>query len=200
MVSYRKKYSPQVESHPARDDDAPVAASPRPSAAAPPPAVEHPDPPALEERPPEETAAKNAIQERLAEMREAEQHAHESVHAPHAPEPQRQQQPEMPASVQKWLAEHPQYMNPNDPIAAAEINLAAMKCVREGLTWDDDKFLPSMERHLGIAPSNGKHLPASEPASPPRAPMPAPRQPAPQRFASGQPPAAPPSREGYGFI
>src|SRR6516165_4790111 len=80
MVSYRKKYSPQVESPPRDNDDAPVVASPRPSAAAPPAtAVDHPEPPVLEERPPEEVAAKNAIQERLREMTEAEAHARQPV-------------------------------------------------------------------------------------------------------------------------
>src|SRR5262249_32036745 len=70
---------------------------------------------------------------------------------------QQQQQPEMPAHVAKWLAEHPQYMDPNDQIAQVEISLATMKATRDGLTWNDDGFLPSIERHLGISPAvNGQ--------------------------------------------
>jgi hypothetical protein len=98
----------------------------------------------------------------------------------------------MPSSVRKWLSEHPQYMNPNDHIAQAELNLATMKCVRDGLTWNDDNFLPNIERHLGIAQSNGKNLPRNEPQPPPY--NGATPRPLPQR-QSVQPPAAAPSRE-----
>src|SRR5215831_20092483 len=66
------------------------------------------------------------------------------------PPPQQTQQPEMPAAVAKWLAEHPEYTNPNDQIAQVEISLATMKAARDGLTWNDDDFLPAIERHLGL--------------------------------------------------
>jgi len=128
-------------------------------------------------------------------MQAAEQHVqHERVEQPRAAEPQREQ-PEMPPRVAKWLSEHPQYMNPNDEIAQAEINLAARKCIRDGLTWDHDDFLPSMERHLGIA--QGKHLPPSEPVSPPYNGASPRTQPAPPRQSNVQPPPAPPTREGW---
>src|SRR5262249_50318922 len=150
LASLRRKYQTHVELP--RHDDAPVGAAARPSAAAPPPVTEHAAPPEdLKQEAPEKVAAQEAIRSRLAEMENAERGVAHPVEPPRAPEPRQQPQPEMPASVRKWLSEHPQYMNPKDEIAQAEINLAAQKCIRDGLTWNDDDFLPSMERHLGIA-------------------------------------------------
>jgi len=69
--------------------------------------------------------------------------------------------------VAKWLAEHPEYTDPNDQIAQVEISLATMKATRDGLTWNDDDFLPSIERHLGLRPAatNGAHVRAARPES-----------------------------------
>jgi hypothetical protein len=52
-----------------------------------------------------------------------------------------------------------------------------MKCVRDGLTWNDDNFIPAIERHLGFRqqpqpqpqqrqpqPNGNGHAPASAPA------------------------------------
>src|SRR5262245_117551 len=97
---------------------------------------------------------------------------------------QRQQQaPQMPEHVAKWLAEHPQYVDPTDAVAQAELNLATQKCVRDGLTWDDSNFIGSLERHLGLrsnghAAGNGQVETA--PAQPSRNPAPAVARPQPQ--------------------
>src|SRR5262249_33853591 len=96
---------------------------------------------------------------------------------PQAAEPQQQhpQQPAMPAHVEKWLADHPQYMDPNDQVAQAEIYTATLKCNRDGKSWDQPDFLPTLERHLGIAPATNGHAqqrpverPTPAPAAPPR--------------------------------
>jgi len=152
-----------------------------------------PPEPAVESSPAEE-AAKNALRQRLKEMEVAESLQQQRQQPPQAPQ---QQQPEMPAHVQKWLSEHPQYMDPDDQISQAEINLATMKCVRDGLNWNDDDFLPSIERHLGIAPrTNGyaESKPTPQPTNhtPPR---PAVSQRPPAARPSAVPVSAPPTRE-----
>src|SRR5262249_55867475 len=101
--------------------------------------------------------------------------------------------------VQKWLSEHPEYCDPNDQVAQAEIHLATVKCMRDGKTWNDDDFLPSIERHLGIAPrSNGQtqQRPIERPSPAPAAP---PRYEAPPRQRSTAPVSAPPSRDVPSF-
>src|SRR6516164_6378652 len=206
MVSYRKKYSPQVESPPRDNDDAPVVASPRPSAAAPPAtAVDHPEPPVLEERPPEEVAAKNAIQERLREMTEAEAHARQPVEQ-RAAESSSRQTPEefidhldVPETTKKWLKRHPEVVT--DSALGQEVRaLHNTARRRAGGEEFSENYFRAMDDLLGFEPAgNGRHLPPSEPVrppyngAPPRAQAPTPR-PAPQRF-TGQPPAAPPTRE-----
>jgi hypothetical protein len=199
MASLRKKYQQHVESD-HRDDDEPVAASPRPSAAAPPPAVEHPEPPALEERPPEEVAAKNAIQERLREMTEAEARAREPVEQPRAAEPQQpasqtaeeqfeQAISRFPPRIQQWCRKDPRLLHDPERIAQAQYShhRAARECGAEGT----DAYYDRMEALLGLTPrANGTPPPQS--VAPPRAPTP---RPAPQ--FTGQPPPAPPTRQNF---
>src|SRR5215467_3859634 len=186
MASLRKKYSAAGPRQ-----DGPSVTVPPTGAARLPDAVADPKPPEMPEtESPVDAAAKNALRERLREMENAEALSRrQPQQQPHAAEPQQQQpqQPAMPAHVQEWLSRHPQYTDSNDQIAQAEINLATMKCVRDGLTWNDDNFLPSIERHLGIAPrANGQsqHRP------------PAPRsEPVRQQQRSNVPMSAPPHRE-----
>ena len=193
MASLRKRYQ-TTESK-----DAPVMSPPEVTAAELPPAVE----PKPIEQPETESAAdkaaKTALQDRLKEMERAEglQRQQQQPQPAAAPPPQ-EQQPAMPAAVAKWLAAHPQYTDPNDQIAQVEISLATMKAARDGLTWNDDDFLPSIERHLGIAPRTNGHVesrPTPQPANSARgAPNLAPprQQPAPRMSAAV---SAPPSRE-----
>jgi len=189
MASLRKRYQGRVEAS-GRQDGPPVTTPPT-GAAKLPDAVADPKPLEMPEaESPVDAAAKNALRERLREMESAEalSRRQPQQQPQYAAEPQQQQpqQPAMPAHVQEWLSRHPQYTDPNDQIAQAEINLATMKCVRDGLTWNDDNFLPSIERHLGIAPrANGQsqHRP------------PAPRsEPVRQQQRSNVPMSAPPTR------
>jgi len=156
MASIRKRYADRVE--------APPVTAPPTGAAKLPDAVVDAKPPEMPEtESPVDKAAKEAIalQLRLREMERAEQLNREAAQPPpHAAEPPQQQQPAMPAHVATWLAEHPQYMDPNDAVAQAEIHLATVKCMRDGKTWNDSDFIPTIERHLGLAPrSNGAHRP-----------------------------------------
>jgi len=204
MASLRKKYQPVESSH--RDDDAPVAASPRPTAAAPPPAVEeHPEPPKLEERPPEEIAARAAIQSRLAEMQEAR----EPVEQPHAAEPlPRQQTPEefidhldVPETTKKWLKKHPEVIT--DSALGQEVRaLHNTARRRAGGEEFSENYFRAMDNLLGFeSAENARHLPPSEPVRPPYNGAPPraqpPRQPSPGPRVSTQPPAAPPTREAF---
>src|SRR5262249_6543734 len=104
------------------------------------------------------------------------------------------QAPEMPAAVQKWLVEHPEFLS--DAVAQAELNLATMKAVRAGKTWHDSDFIDTVERYLGLrqqAPTNGN---GHDRATPMSAPTPAPRHSMPlgQQY-SGPAVSAPPSRD-----
>src|SRR5215831_16409584 len=126
MASIRKRYADRV--------DAPPVTAPPTGAAKLPDAVvdaKPPEMPATES--PVDKAAKDAIalQLRLREMERAEQLNREAVQPPPPPpqaaEPQAPQQPAMPAHIEKWLAEHPQYCDRNDQIAQTEISLATMK-------------------------------------------------------------------------
>jgi hypothetical protein len=176
MASYRKKYTEQAADSPAP----PAAAEP-----APPVAETKPPEPVEIERNPADAAASSAIKQRLQEMEAAQAHTQE--HARQQREAIQQQQPpqpEMPEAVRQWLSEHPQYCDPNDVIAQHEIQLASMKCARDGLTWERPEFIPTIERHLGLRQepppvTNGNGHAPSEPVnfvSPPPQ-----RQPAPQR-------------------
>ena len=167
MASIRKRYADRV-------DAPPVTAPPTGAAKLPDPVVDAKPPEMPETESPVDKAAKEAIalQLRLKEMERAEQLNREAVQQPppQAAEPQQQQsQQSTPAHIEKWLAEHPQYMDRNDAIAQTEISLATMKATRDGLTWNDDDFLPSIERYLGIAPrGNGHAQQRPAPAAPPR--------------------------------
>jgi len=196
MASIRKRYADRV-------DAPPVTAPPTGAAKLPDPVVDAkpPEMPATES--PVDKAAKDAIalQLRLREMERAEQLNREAVQQPppQAAEPP-QQQSAMPAHIEKWLAEHPQYCDRNDQIAQTEISLATMKATRDGLTWNDDEFLPSIERYLGIAPRSNGHAeqrpierPAPAPAAPPRYAAP------PRQQRSTAPVSAPPSRDVPSF-
>src|SRR5262245_40957439 len=171
MASLRKR-SNRVE---ASDNGPPVSTPPEVTAAELPEPVADPKPPEpIESKSAADAAASSAIEDRLAEMERAESLARQGQQPPqqHVAEPQQEQQPEMPPRVQEWLSRHPQYMDPNDQIAQVEISLATMKCTRDGLTWNDDDFLPSIERHLGLrqAQGNGHAAPTVQQAT--RAPAP----------------------------
>jgi hypothetical protein len=202
MASLRKRYVDRIEAGP-RQDEPPVMTPPV-SAAKLPDAVEpkSAEPLVVENPDPVRKAEKDAIalQLRLREMERAEVLQKEAIERhqqqpPHAAEPPQQPQPPaMPAHVQEWLSRHPQYTDPHNRIAQLEINLATEKCVRDGLTWNDDAFLPSIERHLGIAPrTNGgqsQHRPIERPSAPAAHEVP-PRQ----QQRSSVPMSAPPTRE-----
>jgi hypothetical protein len=198
MASLRKK--PVVESR----DAPPVSTVPIGAAKLPPKAAETETKPVEIEQPdPVAAAEKQALKQRLAEVENAEAltRAAVSQSPPRAAEPQ---QLVVPEAVERWLAEHPQYTNPNDAVAQAEIHLANMKTIRDGKTWDHPDFIPTIERHLGIAPTpdhgrgqagNGQsgpvqiERPSPAPTSP-RYEAPAPRQ----RTYSGPTVSAPPTR------
>jgi hypothetical protein len=187
MASLRKKYQESVTTAPSASAKLPdPVADPKP-----------PKMPETTESPAEE-AGKAALRQRLQEMERAEQLTRQAQQPPpHAAEPPQEQQPQqpMPAHIERWLAEHPQYMDPNDPVAQAEIYTATLKCNRDGKKWDQADFIPALERHLGIAPrSNGQVQ--SRPIEKPSAPA-APRYDAPvrQQQRSSVPMSAPPTRE-----
>jgi hypothetical protein len=198
MASLRKKYADHVEVGAPRQDEPPVSVPPtgaaklpdEPAADVKPPPEEMPEP----KESPADAAAKHAMRERLREMETAETLSRQAQQPPqYAAEPQQQpqqpQQPAVPAHVERWLAAHPQYLDPNDHVAQAEIHLATVKCMRDGKMWDDADFLPTIERHLGLRQqlqpqSNGNRM---------QQPAPAPR-PAPARQYSA-PVSAPPTRE-----
>src|SRR5215831_2147790 len=187
MASLRKKYS-TFEAGP-RQDEPPVTSPP---AAEPPPAVETKPPEPLATQSPADAASSSAIKDRLEEMVRAEGLQHQRQQQPPPPPPQQQ---EVPAAVAKFLAENPRFMDPNDAVSQAEIYTATLKANRDGLKWDDDNFIPAIQRHLGI--SNGhaerhKNIIPNENNDPPRPAAP-PRQPA--RPMSGPPVSAPPTRQ-----
>src|SRR5262249_26030516 len=127
------------------------------------------------------------------EMHRAEQFARQQQQPPQHAEQQEPKQPAMPAHVQEWLSRHPQYMDPNNRIALLEINLATEKCLRDGLTWNDDNFIPSIERLLVFPPSTNEQTESSRPAPPPpQRPMTVDR---PAARPMSAPVSAPPTRE-----
>src|SRR5262245_13507981 len=122
MASLRKKYQAQFGSPLGRDNEPPVQSPPAVTAAELPPAVEPKPIEQIETQSPAEAAGAAAIKARLAEMERAEkfvqgaaQHQQRLATEP----PQQPQSQAMPPAVQKWLAEHPQYLDPNDQVAAA---------------------------------------------------------------------------------
>jgi hypothetical protein len=193
MASMRKKY---IEAGP-RQDGPPVTTAPTGAAKLPDPVVD-PKPPEMPEttESPADAAAKSALRERLREMENAETLTRQAQQPPpHAAEPPQQQQPQppaMPAHIEKWLAEHPEYMNPNDHVAQAEIYTATLKCNRDGKSWDQPDFIPTLERHLGLRQQQPRPQPQ------PQQPQPQPRYEAPparQQQRSNVPMSAPPTRE-----
>jgi len=193
MASLRKKYQQEGSR-----DEPPVSSPPEVTAAELPPlaadAGKPPEMPASEA--PVEVAARNALKARLAEMQNAEAITREAVQQQpqYASEPQQPRQPEIPAAVAKFLAEYPRYTDPNDAIAQAEIYTATLKCNRDGKSWDQPDFIPTLERHLGIAPAgNGQPQPQPQPQ-----PRPQPQQrnaEAPRSRVSAASVSAPPTRE-----
>jgi hypothetical protein len=162
--------------------------------------VADPKPPEMQTtESPADAAAKDAIalQLRLKEMEHAERLQKEAIQQPppHAAEPPQPQQPAMPAHIERWLAEHPEYTNPNDHVAQAEIYTATLKCNRDGKSWDQPDFLPTLERHLGLRREQPRPQPSNGNAAP--TPPPAPRYEAPprQQQRSTVPMSAPPTRE-----
>src|SRR5262249_879674 len=143
---------------------------------------------------PAEEAGKNRLREELRKMENADALQHQQQPPPQPPQ---QQQQEVPAAVAKFLAENPQYADPNDTIAQGEIYVATLKAGRDGLKWDDDNFIPAIKHHLGIAPrTNGSSVRAEPTESTDkneRRPAAPPRQPAPLRMSV--PVSAPPTRQ-----
>src|SRR5262245_6172236 len=138
MASLRKRYRPNLESPIARNEP-PVSVPPAVTAAELPPAVEPKPIEQIETQSPADAAGTAAIKARLAEMERAEGLVQGAAQHQQRPPPQ-QQPPQMPVAVQKWLLEHPQYTDPNDQVAAAEIHLATLRCLRDKLTWDHPDF------------------------------------------------------------
>jgi len=154
MASVRRKYQSQL----AAKDESPVTTTPQETAAKlPEPAVDAKPPEPITTESPADVAAKNSLRDRLREMEQAEGFAREAVQQQRQQPQQQQQPPAMPAAVEKWLIEHPEYTDPNDHVAQAEIYTATLKCSRDGKDWDQPDFIPTLERHLGIAPAtNGQ--------------------------------------------
>jgi hypothetical protein len=200
MSSLRKRYADRIEASSVKDEP-PVTTVPEGTAAKlPEPAADVKPPPEMPEtkESPGDIAARQALRDRLREMERADQLSRQAAQPPpqYATEPQQQQQPAMPAHVEKWLAAHPQYTNPDDAVAQAEIYTATLKCNRDGKTWDQPDFIPALERHLGLT-GNGhaqnrpieSRPPVTAPAAPPRS------EPVRQQTRSAAPVSAPPSRE-----
>jgi len=200
MASIRKRYADRVEAPPVTAPPTSAAKLPDPVADAKPPEM-----PATES--PADVAAKEAIalQLRLREMERAEQLNRQPQQPPPQASELQQPQPQgpaMPPAVQKWLAEHPEYCDASDQVAQAEIYTATLKCNRDGKSWEQPDFIPTLERHLGIAPrTNGQaqqhrpiERPSPAPAAAPRSEAPPPRQ-----YRSTTPVSAPPSRDVPSF-
>src|SRR5262245_54319900 len=125
MASLRKKYAHTGPSQ----DEAPVTSPP---AAEPPSAVETKPVEPMAESSPAEEAGKNRLRQELRKMENANALQHQQQPPPQPPQ---QQQQEVPAAVAKFLAENPQYADPNDTIAQGEIYVATLKAGRDGLKW-----------------------------------------------------------------
>jgi hypothetical protein len=192
MASLRKRFQNRVESA----DAPPVQTAPTAAAQLPDPVPDAPKPPELKTESPADVAASAALRDRLKEMENAEQLVRQAAqqHPQYAAEPPQepQQPPAMPARVEKWLADHPQYLDPNDSVAQAEIHLATVKCMRDGKTWDAPDFIDTIERHLGFAPATNGRTQDMRVESRPSPPAP---QVAPPRQRMAVPVSAPPTRE-----
>jgi hypothetical protein len=200
-MSLRKRY-PAVS---AERSEAPVASTPTMAASPPPVAADTKPPEEIAEKKPSavDEAANLAIKTRLAEIERAEALARGSAVHERSVEsrPPEQTAQTIPPHVQEWLNKHPQYLN--DALAQAELHVAAMKSTRDGKTWHDPDFIPTVERYLGLqpppqtktAPTNG-HVPVSAPtASHNPAPAAPARNAAPPRQYVGPTLSAPPTRE-----
>jgi hypothetical protein len=199
MASLRKRYQSRLEDN----GGAPVAAVPQETAAKLPEPAADPKPieqPTAAESDPVGEAERNALRERLREMERAGSIAQQTVNRPqYATEPQRPQQtiPEVPGPVKAWLAEHPEYLS--DVVGQAELQLATLRSLRDGRSWNDDDFISVLERNLGLSQqqtqpqSNGDTERAASPK-----PAPVPRNGTQQRPVvqrQGAPVSAPPTRE-----
>jgi hypothetical protein len=204
MVSLRKRPS-DIEDTVAPEAPPPVVAEP------PPPAAETPTPVAEpKESDPVQTAASNAIKQRLAEMEAAEGRQREILQQRIAAEPQQPQaQPtpeeyleqaiaNLPKRVQSWYRRDPQlFFNPK---RAAQIQYTH-HVVADEVGEGSDEYLNRMEALLFSRPEtktngsgNGQHPVRSAPVQERRQPAPAQREAAPT-YSHSMPPAAPPSRD-----
>jgi len=162
MASFRKKPSAIEQT------DAPVAPAPQAIAAELPPVSETPsdEPLQIETLSAVDKAGQDALRARLREMENAQALRQQAAQPPpppppqHANEPPQYAAPEVPAAVQRWVDAHSEYFS--DPIAQAELNVATLKCARAGVTWNDDNYIPSLERHLRGQATNGHAEPRSE--------------------------------------
>src|SRR5262245_18301843 len=168
MASFRKKPNGGF------DKDAPVASTPRATDAPPPPVETKPLEP-MQVESPAEKAGQNALRDRIAEMERAEQLVQQSSAPPEPPPPPQQQRPAppVPAAEQKFLADKPKYLR--DAVAQAELNLATQRCVRDGLTWTDDTFIPTVERYLRLASDTNHRRANGGPVEVESRPAPAPQ-------------------------
>src|SRR5262245_53566949 len=130
MASLRKRYQTNFE--PSRDEP-PVMSPPEVTAAELPPAVEPQPVEPLDTKSPAAVAASSAIRDRLREMDEAENLVQATAtHQQRVAAQVQQAAQSIPENVQQWLRAHPQYLNIQDPVAQAEINLATLKAIRDG--------------------------------------------------------------------
>jgi hypothetical protein len=97
-----------------------------------------------------------------------------------------QQAAQIPPHIEKWARENPRYLN--DPIAAAELQVAIMKSQRDGLSWESPAFIERTEQHLGLRRQPEKQ-PVTTRYEPPQ------RQPVRQQAYKGPPVSLPPTRD-----
>jgi hypothetical protein len=138
---------------------------------------------------PADAAAKHALRQRLQEMERAEQLQNEVRQQQVPPQqPAPQQQPAMSPAEEKFLAEHPEFADPTDAVAQAELYTAILKANRDGKGRDQPDFIPTLERYLGLRqPQQQQPRPQ---------PQPSPRYEAPPRQQRPSAPvSAPPHRE-----
>ena len=194
----RKKYSGQFGS-PGKDEGPPVTTAPTQAAKLPEPVADAKPPEPIETESPADKAAKTALQQRLAEMQNAETLTREAVQHPQfAAEPQPEpQQPtledmvaHLPPRVQRWYRQHPEFAS--DPEKAAQIQYCHHVARRETGQEFTDPYFDRMEQMLGLAPTtNGQSRPQPQPQ-----PQLQPRNAeAPRARVSAASVSAPPTRE-----